>query len=88
MFPLPVASGPTTRGKPGVGKGFRTGRGKSRVRNFPEALGEFPAALMAEEIDTPGPGQIRAMVVVGGNPVLSTPNSEQLDKSFAVSISW
>ena len=83
MFPLPVASGPTTRGKPGVGKGFRTGRGKSRVRNFPEALGEFPAALMAEEIDTPGPGQIRAMVVVGGNPVLSTPNSEQLDKSFA-----
>ena len=83
MFPLPVASGPTTRGKKGVGKGFRTGRGKSRVRQFPEALGEYPSALMAEEIDTPGAGQIRAMVVVGGNPVLSTPNSEQLDRSFA-----
>lgn len=83
MFPLPVAASPTTRGKKGVGKGFRTGRGSTRVRGFPEALGEYPAALMAEEIDTPGAGQIRAMVMVGGNPVLSTPNSEQLDASFA-----
>ncbi len=83
MFPLPVAASPTTRGTPGVGKGFRTGRGSTRVRSFPEALGEYPAALMAEEIDTPGAGQIRAMVVVGGNPILSTPNSEQLDASFA-----
>ncbi len=82
MFPLPVAAGPTTRGKPGVGKGFRTGRGKTRVRGFPEALGEYPAALMAEEITTPGAGQIRAMVVVGGNPVMSTPNSEQLANAF------
>jgi len=82
MFPLPVASGPTTRGKKGSGKGFKTGRGKTRVRGFPEALGEYPAALMAEEIETPGPGQIRAMVVVGGNPVLSTPNSEQLARAL------
>mgnify|MGYP003345566681 FL=1 len=88
MFPLPVASGPTTRGKPGVGKGFRIGRGKTRVRGFPEALGEYPAALMAEEITTPGAGQIRAMVVVGGNPVMSTPNSEQLANAFDSSTSW
>ena len=78
MFPLPVAAGPTTRGKKGVGKGFKIGRGKTRVRGFPEALGEYPAALMGEEIQTPGAGQIRAMVVIGGNPVVSTPNSEQL----------
>ncbi|MGA1142852.1 MAG: molybdopterin oxidoreductase family protein [Ilumatobacteraceae bacterium] len=83
MFPLPVAASPTTRGKPGIGKGFKTGRGKTRVRGFPEALGEYPAALMAEEITTPGTGQIRAMVVVGGNPVLSTPNSGQLDDALA-----
>jgi len=82
MFPLPVAAGPTTRGKKGVGKGFKTGRGKTRVRGFPEALGEYPAALMAEEIQTPGPGQIRAMVVVGGNPLRSTPNSGQLAAAF------
>jgi anaerobic selenocysteine-containing dehydrogenase len=78
MFSLPVAAGPTTRGKKGIGKGFKTGRGKTRVRGFPEALGEYPAALMAEEMQTPGEGQIHAMVVVGGNPVLSTPNSDQL----------
>lgn len=82
MFPLPVAASPTTRGKKGIGKGFKTGRGKTRVRGFPEALGEYPAALMAEEITTPGNGQIRAMVVVGGNPVLSTPNSNQLDAAL------
>ncbi len=82
MFPLPVASSPTTRGKKGVGKGFKTGRGKTRVRGFPESLGEYPAALMAEEIETPGEGQIRAMVVVGGNPVLSTPNSDQLARAL------
>ena len=82
MFPLPVAASPTTRGKKGIGKGFKTGRGKTRVRGFPEALGEYPSALMAEEITTPGAGQIRAMVVVGGNPLLSTPNSEQLSAAF------
>ena len=82
MFPLPVASGPTNRGKKGIGKGFRIGRGKTRVRGFPEALGEYPAALMAEEMQTPGPGQIRAMVVVGGNPVVSTPNSDQLAEAL------
>ncbi|MBM3816408.1 MAG: molybdopterin oxidoreductase family protein [Actinobacteria bacterium] len=82
MFPLPVAVSPTTRGKKGVGKGFKTGRGKTRVRGFPEALGEYPAALMAEEIQTPGSGQIRAMVVVGGNPVRSTPNTTQLGEAF------
>ena len=83
MFPLPVAGSGNTHGEPGRGKGFRIGRGHSRVSKHPEALGEYPAAAMAEEIETPGEGQIRAMVVVGGNPILSTPNSERLAKSFA-----
>jgi len=82
MFPLPVAGSDNTRGTAGVGKGFRTGRGFSRVGRHPEVLGEYPAAAMAEEIETPGDGQIRAMVVVGGNPVLSTPNSVRLAKAL------
>ena len=82
MFPLPIAGSGNTRGEPGKGKGFRIGRGHSRVSKHPEALGEYPAAAMAEEIETPGTGQIRAMVVVGGNPVLSTPNSERLARAF------
>ena len=82
MLPLPVAGSGNTSGAGGKGKGFRTGRGHSRVRKYPEALGEYPAAAMAEEITTPGEGQVRALIVVGGNPILSTPNGEQLAKSF------
>jgi len=90
MFPKPATGGPTVRPKRG-GAGFRIGRGHSRVSNFPEALGEYPAGLLAEEITTAGAGQIRAFVTVAGNPVLSTPNSVQLaaaldDLEFMISV--
>src|ERR1700730_514158 len=58
-------------------------RGRSRVRGLPEFGGELPAAALAEEIDTPGKGQIRAMVTFAGNPVLSTPNGARLDRGVA-----
>jgi len=51
----------------------------TRVRNLPNFSGEFPVAAMAEEITTEGDGQIRALVTSAGNPVLSTPNGNQLD---------
>lgn len=79
MFPTPVASRPP---KPGAGPGFRVGRGHTRVRELPEVMGEYPVGALAEEITTPGEGQIRALVTVAGNPILSTPNSEQLDAAF------
>lgn len=56
---------------------------QSRVRGLPEFGGELPAVVMAEEILTPGEGQIRAMVTHAGNPVLSTPNGKQLDTALA-----
>src|SRR5690606_19072040 len=59
------------------------GRHHSRVRGLPQTMGELPVACLAEEIDTPGQGQIRAMVTVAGNPVLSTPNSDRLDAAMA-----
>ncbi len=83
MFAKPVAGGPSTRGKPGAGRGFRIGRGHSRVRSFPEVMGEYPAAAMADEILEPGDDRIRAMITVAGNPVLSTPNSARLDTALA-----
>ena len=83
MFALPAAGGPTTRGTPGSGPGFRIGRGHTRVRGLPEVMGEYPAAALAEEIDTPGDGAIRALITVAGNPVLSAPNSARLDKALA-----
>ena len=43
-----------------------------------------PAALMAKEITTPGRRQIRAMFVSAGNPVLSVPNGEELERGLRV----
>lgn len=82
MFPLPATGNSTTRGKKGSGSGFRIGRGHSRVRKFPEALGEYPVAMLAEEITTGGEGQVRALVTVAGNPILSTPNGRQMEAAL------
>ena len=55
---------------------------RSRVRDIPEFAGELPAATMREEIETPGDGQIHAMVTIAGNPVLSTPDGRGLARAF------
>lgn len=67
--------------KPQISKGH-IGKWKSRVRGLPEVGGELPSSVMAEEILTPGKGQIKAMIISSGNPVLSTPNGAQLEKAF------
>jgi anaerobic selenocysteine-containing dehydrogenase len=56
---------------------------KSRVRGLPEFGGELPVAVLAEEILTPGEGQVRGLVTVAGNPVLSTPNGRQLEQALS-----
>ena len=58
------------------------GKVRSRIGGFPEVLGALPAALMAKEIQTPGNGQIRAMLISAGNPVLSVPNGEELSEAM------
>ncbi|MFI6481359.1 molybdopterin-dependent oxidoreductase [Nonomuraea sp. NPDC050663] len=63
-------------------KPYRTGRWSSRVRQLPEANGELPVATLADEIETPGEGQVRFLITVGGNPVMSAPNGARLDKAF------
>ncbi|MEU5725679.1 molybdopterin oxidoreductase family protein [Micromonospora sp. NPDC047738] len=62
---------------------YVSGRWHSRVRGLPETLGEFPAATMVDEIEQPGAGQIKGLVVVAGNPVLSTPDGARLDRALA-----
>ncbi|MGZ5446414.1 MAG: molybdopterin-dependent oxidoreductase [Thermoanaerobaculia bacterium] len=59
------------------------GRWRSRVSNLPETSGELPVAALAEEILTPGEGQIRGLITIAGNPVLSTPNGRRLDDALA-----
>ena len=58
------------------------GRFASRARGLPEFNYELPAATMADEIRTPGEGQIRLMFTGAGNPVLSTPNGRALDEAL------
>lgn len=57
-------------------------RHHSRVRGLPEFDRELPAAALAEEITTPGEGQIRALFTGAGNPVLSTPNGANLEAAL------
>src|SRR5689334_552279 len=76
MFPRPAVNALL-----GLGRGH-LGAWTSRVRGLPEFGGELPVSTMAEEILTPGDGQIRAMVTVAGNPVLSTPNGRKLDEAL------
>lgn len=58
-------------------------RRRSRVRGLPEFGGEFPTVTLADEIETPGEGQIRALITSCGNPVLSAPNGRRLDRALA-----
>ncbi|MFY2764748.1 molybdopterin-dependent oxidoreductase [Arenimonas sp. MALMAid1274] len=67
---------------PGTSPGQRD-RWRSRVRGLPEFAGELPVAVLAEEILTPGPGQLRALLTCAGNPVLSTPDGRGLDRALA-----
>ncbi len=78
MFPLAAAGHSNAAGEPRRGRGARMGRFASRVRALPEVFGELPVACLAEEIDTPGEGQVRALITLAGNPALSTPNSGRL----------
>jgi len=86
MWPLPAAGGPTTSGKSGSGRGIRIpGATRTRVRDLPSVLGEFPAAVMAEEIDTPSADgrRLRGLITIAGNPVVSTPDGSRLDAALA-----
>jgi anaerobic selenocysteine-containing dehydrogenase len=82
MFTRAAAGARNTSGRPGKGRGMAFGRWHSRVRGLPEALGELPVACLAEEIDTPGDAQVRALLTIAGNPALSTPNSGRLRRAL------
>jgi len=82
MFPKAPAFAANTMGKPGQGRGITTGRRRSRVSGAPEVFGEFPITCLAEEIETPGADQVRAVIAVAANPVLSAPNGARLSAAL------
>jgi len=81
MFPKPVAWGLNSLPRPDLAD-FHAGRWHSRVRGAPEVLGQVPVSCLAEEIDTPGDGQLHALITVAGNPVISAPGAARLDRAL------
>ena len=81
MFTTPAVDPLPLAGLLGFDGGFA--RWRSRVSGKPEFGGEMPMTVLAEEIETPGPGQIRALITSAGNPVLSAPGGPALERAFA-----
>ena len=91
MFTTPAVDVLRVSSALGAGGSYATYR--SRVRGLPEMGGELPAAVLAEEIETAGARQIRALIMSAGNPVLSSPNGARLERAlptldFMVAVDW
>lgn len=82
MFGNPVAWGVSSLPDPQWADGVTFGRWKSRVRGAPEVLGQVPVSCLSEEIATPGPGQIKGLITIAGNPVISSPDAGRLDQAL------
>ncbi|WP_320671777.1 molybdopterin-dependent oxidoreductase [Patulibacter defluvii] len=79
VFPTP----PIDLYEPLIKRGLDSyGSKRSRIGDLPDVLGSMPAAILADEITTPGRGQLRAMVVAAGNPVLSVPDGARLERAL------
>ena len=82
LFAKAAAFSSNTVGKSGIGRGISTGRHSARVSGAPEVYGELPMTCLAEEIETPGTGQIRALFTVATNAVLSSPDGPRIAKAL------
>lgn len=80
MFTTPAVDAIPAAGWFGQAGSFDSHR--SRLRRLPEFGGELPVAVLAEEIEATGEGQLRALITSAGNPVLSTPNGNRLDRAL------
>jgi anaerobic selenocysteine-containing dehydrogenase len=56
---------------------------RSRVGGFRSVNDAFPGGVLADEILTPGPRQVRALFVTGGNPLITMPNAGRLREAFS-----
>jgi anaerobic selenocysteine-containing dehydrogenase len=65
-----------------TGQPFEWGRWRSRVKGFPEVLGELPTATLPDEIETPGAGQVRALINIAANQVVAAPNGPRFGRAF------
>jgi anaerobic selenocysteine-containing dehydrogenase len=82
LFGNPIAWSLALLPNPAHANGVEFGRWRSRVRGAPEVLGQVPVSCLSEEISTPGDGQIKALITIAGNPVLSSPDAAKLDDAL------
>ena len=89
MFGTPIAWSAAQLDDPQWADGVRFGRWNGRVSGIPEVLGQIPVSCLAEEITTPnrdgdeGPtSQLRALITIAGNPVISSPDAASLDAAL------
>ena len=80
MFPTPAHM--PRRNRAG-GKGWILGRWKSRVKGLHEVMGELPVCTLCDEMETPGEGQVRALITVASNPVMALPNADRVERALA-----
>jgi anaerobic selenocysteine-containing dehydrogenase len=77
MFPNPAVDLVNNTGPGYLAKRF------SRVKKLPDFNGDYPVVAMADEMLVEGEGQLKGFINVAGNPVLSTPNGDKLDKALS-----
>lgn len=82
MWANPIAWSLTSLPDPQYADGFVMHRWRSRVRGAPEVLGQVPVSCLAEEIATPGEGRLRALITIAGNPAISSPAADALDRAL------
>jgi anaerobic selenocysteine-containing dehydrogenase len=82
MFGNPIAWSLASLPNPQWVDGYTFGRWRSRVRGAPEVLGQVPVSCLAEEIATPGDGQLKGLITIAGNPVISAPDAAHLDAAL------
>ncbi len=66
--------------------GVRTGTlmadDRSRIGDFRKVNDAYPGGVLADEILTPGPGQVQALFVTGGNPLITMADAGRLREAF------
>ena len=55
---------------------------RSRIGGLRKTNGAFAGGVLADEILTPGDGQVRALFCTGGNPLMTMANSGRLKEAF------
>jgi len=82
MFGNPIAWSLSSLPNPQWASGYTFGRWHSRVRGAPEVLGQVPVSCLAEEIATPGSGQLKGLITIAGNPAISAPDASRLSEAL------